>query len=156
VHATIADVSIKEEMGDKALEGIVDRWISTEGKWAEVKKVKVLGLDEIALKKGHRDFVVRVTGRLATGEVRVLAVVPERKKQTVRQFLEALPKRVKRAIRTVCTDLYEGFITAVKEVLGKADGVVDRFPVAKLYREGADRVRKKELPRLKRELPQPE
>jgi len=51
VHATIADVSIKEEMGDKALEGIVDRWISTEVKWAEVKKVKVLGLDEIALKK---------------------------------------------------------------------------------------------------------
>ena len=67
VHATIADVSIKEEMGDKALEGIVNRWISTEVKWAEVKKVKVLGLDEIALKKGHRDFVVIVTGRLATG-----------------------------------------------------------------------------------------
>jgi len=46
-----------------------------------------------------------VTGRLATGEVRVLAVLPDRKKQTVRQFLEAMPKRVKRAIRTVCTDL---------------------------------------------------
>ena len=153
VHATIADVSIKEEMGDKALEGIVNRWISTEVKWAEVKKVKVLGLDEIALKKGHRDFVVIVTGRLATGEVRVLAVLPDRKKQTVRQFLEAMPKRVKRAIRTVCTDLYEGFITAVKEVLGKAEVVVDRFHVAKLYRACADRLRKKELHRLKRELP---
>jgi len=116
VHATIADVSIKEERGDKALEGRVDGWISTEVKWAEVKKVKILGLDEIGLKQGHRDFVVIVTGRLATGEVRVLAVLPERKKQTVRPFLEALPKRVKRAIRTVCTALYEGFITAVKEV----------------------------------------
>jgi transposase len=115
-HATIADVSIKEEMGDKALEGIGERWISTEGKGAEVKKGKVLGLDEIALKKGHRDFVGIVTGRLAPGAVRILAVVPERKKQTVRQFLEAMPKRVQRAIRTVGTDRYEGFITAVKEV----------------------------------------
>jgi len=30
-----------------------------------------------------------------------------------------MPRRVKRAIRTVCTDMYEGFILAVKEVLGE-------------------------------------
>jgi transposase len=153
VHATIADVSIKEDIGYKAVEGIVDRWISREVRWAEVKRVKILGLDEIALKKGHRDFVVIVTARSATGEVKVLAVLPDRKKQTVRQFLEAMPKRVKRTIRTVCTDMYEGFITAVKEVLGKAQVVVDRYHVAKLYREGVDRLRKQELRRLKQELP---
>jgi len=156
VHATIEDVSIKEELGYKAIEGVVDRWINTEVKWAEVKGVKVLGLDEIALKKGHRDFVVIVTARVATGEVRVLGVLPDRKKQTVKQFLEGMPKRVKRAIRTVCTDLYEGFIQAVKEVLGKAQVVVDRYHVAKLYRAGADRLRKQELKRLKQELPKEE
>ena len=153
VHATIEDVRIKEDIGYKAVEAIVDRWISREVKWAEVKRVKVLGLDEIALKKGHRDFVVIVTARSVTGEVRVLAVLPDRQKQTVRQFLEAMPKRVRRAIRTVCTDMYEGFINAVKEVLGQAQVVVDRYHVAKLYREGADRLRKQELRRLKKELP---
>jgi transposase len=153
VHATIEDVSIKEDLGYKALEAIVDRWISREVRWEEVKGVKILGLDEIALKKGHRDFVVIVTARSATGEMRVLAVLPDRKKQTVRQFLAAMPKRVKRAIRTVCTDLYEGFIHAVQEVLGKAQVVVDRYHVAKLYRAGADRLRKQELRRLKQELP---
>jgi transposase len=156
VHATIEDVSIKEELGYKAIEGVVDRWINTEVQWAEVKGVKVLGLDEIALKKGHRDFVVIVTARGATGEVRVLGVLPDRKKQTVKRFLEGMPKRVKRAIRTVCTDLYEGFIQAVKEVLGKAQVVVDRYHVAKLYRAGADRLRKQELKRLKQELPKEE
>lgn len=156
VHATMEDVSSKEEIGYKALAGMVDRWISTEVKWAEVKRVKVLGLDEIALKKGHRDFVVIVTSRSAEGEVRVLAVLPDRKKQTVRKFLEALPKRVKRTIRTVCTDLYEGFISAVKEVLGKAEVVVDRYHVAKLYRQCADQLRKKELHRLKKDLPKQE
>jgi transposase len=153
VHATIADVSSKEGLGAKAIEGIVERWISREVQWGEVKRVKILGLDEIALKKGHRDFVVIVTGKATSGEVKILAVLPDRKKQTVKQFLERMPRRVKRAIRTVCTDMYEGFILAVKEVLGKAQVVIDRYHVAKLYRVGADRLRTQEMRRLKQEVP---
>jgi transposase len=153
VHATIEDVSIKEEIGYKAIEGVVDRWISREVQWEEVKGVKILGLDEIALKKGHRDFVVIVTARTAAGEVKVVAVLPERTKETVKAFLASMPKPVQRAIRTVCTDLYEGFINAVKEVLGHAQVVADRYHVAKLYRECADHLRKHELRRLKQKLP---
>lgn len=156
VHATVADVSLKEEIGYKALEGIVDRWISTEVNWAEIKGRTVLGLDEIALKKGHRDFVTIVTARSAAGEVRILAVLPDRKKETVKAFLASMPTRVQQAIRTVCTDLYEGFINAVKEVLGHAQVVADRYHVAKLYRAGADHLRKQELRRLKKELPKEE
>ena len=153
VHATVEAVSLKEELGYKALEGIVDRWISREVNWAEVQGRKILGLDEIALKKGQRDFVVIVTARSAAGEVKVLAVLPDRKKETVKAFLARMPKPVQRAIRTVCTDLYEGFINAVKEVLGHAQVVADRYHVAKLYRECADRLRTHELRRLKKALP---
>ena len=152
MHATIEDVSIKEDRGAKAIEGLVERWISREVQWGEVKRVKILGLDEIALKKGHRDFVAIVTGKATSEEVKVLAVLPDRKKQTVKQFLERMPRRVKRAIRTVCTDMYEGFILAVKDVVGKAQVVIDRYHVAKLYRAGADRLRTHELRRLKQEL----
>jgi transposase len=154
VHATVEDGSLKEELGYKALEGIVDRWISREVNWAEVQGLKILGLDEIALKKGHRNFVVIVTARSAAGEVKVLAVLPDRKKETVKEFLGSMPKRMKRAIRTVCTDLYEGFIAAVKEVWGHAQVVADRYHVAKLYRQCADHLRKQELRRLKQDLPQ--
>ena len=42
---------------------------------------------------------------------------------------------------------------AVKEVLGKAHVVIDRYHVAKLYRAGADRLRTQEMRRLKQELP---
>ena len=152
VHTTIEDVSMKEDLGAKAIEGTVERWISREVQWGEVKRVRILGLDEIALKKGHRDFVVIVTGKATSDEVKVLAVLPDRKKQTVKQFLETMPRRIKRAIRTVCTDMYEGFILAVKEVLGKAQVVIDRYHVAKLYRAGADHLRTHELRRLKQEL----
>jgi len=153
VHATVEDVSIKEEMGYKALEGIVDRWISQEVNWAEVQGMKILGLDEIALKKGHGDFVTIVTARSAEGEVRILAVLPDRKKETVKEFLESIPKEVRQTIGTACTDLYEGFIQAVKEVLGEVAVAADRYHVAKLYRECAERLRKQELRRLKQDLP---
>ena len=89
----------------------------------------------------------------ASDEVKVLAVLPDRKKQTVKQFLERMPRRVKRAIRTVCTDMYEGFILAVQAVLGKAHVVIDRYHVAKMYRASADRLRTQELRRSSRSCP---
>jgi transposase len=132
VHATVEEVSLKEELGYKALEGRGDRWISREVNWAEVQGIKLLGRDELALKKGPRDFVVIVTARAATGEVKVLAVLPDRQKERVKAFLASMPLRVERAIRTVCTDLYEGFITAGKAGLGQAQVVAARYHVAKL------------------------
>ena len=45
------------------------------------------------------------------------------------------------------------FINAVKEVLGHAQVVADRYHVAKLYRECVDPLRRQELRRLKKELP---
>jgi transposase len=48
-----------------------------------------------------------------------------------------------------CTDLYEGFINAVEEVLPQAQIVADRFHVAKLYRAAVDQLRKIEMKALK-------
>ena len=119
----------------------MDRWITQEVKGAAVKRVKILGREESARKKGQRDFVVIVTGKSPRAAVKVLAVLPARKKQPVKQFLATRPRRLKRAIRTVCTDMYEGFIQAVKEGGGKAEVVIERYHVAQLYRAGADRLR---------------
>lgn len=62
----------------------------------------------------------------------------------------SIPKRLRRTVSIICSDLYLGFINAAKEVFGKQITVVaDRFHVAKLYREGLDSLRKKEMKRLK-------
>lgn len=154
VNSTIADVSVKEGIGYEAVMGVVNRRIKTRVDWPALERLAVLGLDEIALKKGHKDFVVIVTARGAQGQVSILAVLPDRKKKTVKKFLRGIPKRLKRTIETVCTDMYDGYINAVKEVLGSVVVVVDRYHVAKKYRECADALRKKELKRLKKELPE--
>jgi transposase len=100
--------------------------------------------------------VVLVRLRTADGAVHLVAVLADRKKETVRRFLESLPKRIKRSLKTVCTDLYEGSVEAVKAVLGQVQIVVDRFHLAKLYRACADQLRKQETKRLKKELPKAE
>lgn len=156
VNSTIEDVSRKEQVGYEAVGGIIDRHISRAVNWEEYRSLEGLGLDEIALRKGHRDFVVIVTARSREGRISVLAVLADRRKETVKQFLRGVPARLKESIATVCTDMYEGFLNAVKEELPAATRVADRFHVAKQYRQGADNLRKQEIRRLKQELPKEE
>lgn len=64
-----------------------------------------------------------------------------------------MPEPIKKTVGTVCCDMYDGYINAVKEVLGRQIKVViDRFHVAKHYRSGVDTLRKQELKRLRKEL----
>jgi transposase len=115
--------------------------------------LEVLGLDEIALKKGHRDFVTIVTARLTGGRVVLLGILPDRQKGSVVAFLRSIPLRLCQTIHTVCCDMYEGYSEAVREELPTARIVVDRFHVAEHYHQAADGLRKQELSRLRKELP---
>jgi len=111
-----------------------------------------MGLDEISLKKGPRDFVAISTGRLETEPI-ILGVLPDRKKATVKAFLSGIPQRVRQTIHSVCADRYEGFVHAAQEVFGKrVQIVIERFHVAKRYRRGLASLRKHELQRLQQEL----
>lgn len=64
-------------------------------------------------------------------------------------FLKTIPAHLQETIKEVCSDLYEGLINAVEEVLPQAKVVADRFHVAKLYRATVDELRKIELKELK-------
>ncbi len=152
VNSTIQDVSLKEKLGYEAVVGIINRHIAPQIDWFKFDRLETLGLDEIALKKGHNDYVVIVTARLKTGQVKVLAVLPNRKKETVKAFLATIPTRLQRTIHTVCTDMWKAYINATKEVLDQAVVVVDRYHLAKKYRNCTDQLRKQELRRLKTEL----
>jgi len=156
VNSTVQDVYMKEEMGYEAVMGILDRHIQGEVDWNQFVRLDVLGLDEISLKKGHRNFVTIVTGRLDDATV-ILGVLADRKKNTVKAFLSGMPRKLRKTIKAVCSDMYDGFIHAAQEVFGKRVRIViDRFHVAKLYHKGLDRLRKQELQRLKQELSEEE
>ncbi len=95
VNSTVEDVSIKEDVGYEAIMGIIDRYISTEVNWKAIQRLYVIGIDEIALKKGHKDFVTIVTMRVGN-ETRILAVLKDRKKDTVKAFFLVFPRGYER------------------------------------------------------------
>jgi transposase len=152
VNTTIEDVAIKEGVSYDCVLGALERQVDAQVEWGKYRKIGTLGLDEIALKKGHRDFVVIVTARMENGRVAILGVLADRQKDTVVEFLRSIPERLKKSIQTVCSDMYEGYIEAVREELQASQIVIDRFHVARSYRDGVDEFRKAELKRLKNEL----
>jgi transposase len=152
INSTVQDVSLKQAIGPDAIQGILDRKIDTKTNWETIQAIEVIGIDEIALKKGHRDFVTIVSAHV-NDRVRVLGILPDRTKETVTAFFRSIPKRLRKTVKMICSDLYQGFIGAAKAVFGKRVAVcADRFHVAKLYRNGVDSLRKKEMKRLNQEL----
>jgi transposase len=151
VNSTVSDVAIKENLTVEEVQGIIDRHIDKKVNWDLYESIELLGLDEISRKKGHKDFVAIVTARV-NGKTIILGVLKDRKKVTVEKFLKTIPKRLRKTIKAVCSDMYEGFVNAAKEVL-KVKVVVDRCNKAKLYRKSLASKRKSEMKRLKEELP---
>jgi transposase len=156
VNATVEDVTIKEKLSYDRVLGILERHISGTIEWSRHTRIDRLGLDEIALKKGHKNFVVVVTSRLKNGRISILAILADREKNTVVEFLRSIPERLKKTIEWACSDMYEGYTEAVREELPNVRLVIDRFHVTRAYRDGLDTIRKAELKRLKKNLPEKE
>ena len=161
VNSTVEDVSRKEKVGYDAVDGAIDRCIHVSVNWREYTELKILGIDEVARRKGRKDFIAVITSQQADGRVAVLGVLADRKKKTVRQFLESIPKRLRRTMESVCTDMWDGYVNAAEEFSAEHDEVsiqvvIDRYHVAKTYREDVDTVRKQEFRRLKKELTETE
>lgn len=161
VNSTVEDVSRKENVGYEAVEGAIERCIQVSVGWNQFTELGIIGIDEIAMRKGHRDFVAIITTQQTDGRVVLLDVLVDRQKDTVRQFFERIPKHLWPTMKKVCTDMWEGYSNAVTEFVSAHDEafvevVVDRFHVAKNYRECVDTLRKQECRRLKKELSEAE
>jgi transposase len=55
VNSTIQDVAFKEGLGYEAVVGIINRYVATQVEWGRFDRLDVVGLDEVALKKGRSD-----------------------------------------------------------------------------------------------------
>jgi len=156
VNSTIADVAVKECSTEESILGVVERRVEGNVDWENINYLGVIGIDEISLKKGYRDFVTIISNRV-DGKINLLAVLKGHEKTIVAEFLRSIPTKLITTIETVCVDMYKGYINAVKEVFkNKVSVVVDRYHVAKLYRRELDKFRQETLKQLKRELSEDE
>lgn len=152
INSTVSDVSRKENVDYHAVDNLLDRYIETKADYSKIKSLGILGLDEISLKKGHKDFVTLITYRIYE-KVHIFGVVKGREKSEIVAFLRNIPRRLRNTVQAVCCDLYDGYMNACKEIFKKKVPVVaDRFHVQKLYRKSLVALRKSELKRLRKDL----
>ena len=51
INSTIEDVSKKERIGQRVIQGALDRQVKKEVNWSKISNLGTLGIDEISLKK---------------------------------------------------------------------------------------------------------
>lgn len=81
ISSTVADVSLKEKVGYDAVLGALKRQVADEVNWDEIDNLGTIGIDEIAHKKGRKNYRAVITARQDDGEVLILAVLNNRKKR---------------------------------------------------------------------------
>jgi transposase len=83
-------ISVLEELGYDAVEGLYTRVLQRNLAVREGLEVRVLGIDEIAQHKGHRDFVC-VLSDIERGKV--IEVLPSRTKATLEAYCDGMLPR---------------------------------------------------------------
>ena len=122
------------------------------GSSAKLKPVQRIGIDEIALKKKHRQYACVIIDH---DNQRVLEVLENRAKATVLAYLQqAKQNGPLRYVVEVTTDMWDAYVEAAKEVFGPAVAItIDRFHVMKNLQEcltGARRELQRELSQAER------
>ncbi len=152
VNSTIADVMKKEDLTGDEIRGIIDRTIGAKFDFDSIDDLGNVGLDDVALKKGYKNFMTIVTSKTGD-EITLIGVLKGRKKATVKAFLKKIPKRLYKTITCFCTDMHDGYVYAIKSIFkNKKLIIIDRFHVAKLYRGATDKFRMKIMAQLKKKL----
>ena len=152
IHSTVEDVSRKENITYEIVESSLNRSVDITVNWSNYTNLETIGIDEVALKKGHSDYLTIISVKDKNDVLSVVAVLPDRLKESVKIFLESIPPHLKKTVKTVCTDMYDGFVKAASEVFGSRVVVIDRYHISKLYREPLDQLRIEEMKRLKTQL----
>ena len=110
--------------------------ISRQTHW---EKVTHLAMDEIALRKGHNDYVV-VLLDLKNGVI--LDILEQRDKAFLISYFREKGSAFCAQIEVFCSDMYQAYLSCAKEVFTNATIVADRFHFFSKCQEAIDHARK--------------
>jgi transposase len=111
--------------------------------------ITALGIDEIQWSRGHN--YLTLVYQIDEGCKRLLWIGSERKEETLRGFFRLLTDDVRTGIRFVCSDMWKPYLKVIREEIGQAVHVLDRFHLMKKMNEAIDQVRREEAARLKQD-----
>jgi transposase len=136
------------EVTDKRLWRVVEYYVGQALSKLDLSKLRAVGLDETASKRGHNYVTVFID--LDRRNRPVLFVTPGKGKQCLVNFQSFLRKKngnPKNVAEVVC-DMSPAFLAAVDESFPQAKVTVDWFHVVQLFTKAVDEVRKAERKHL--------
>ena len=110
------------------------------------RRVRYLGIDEIAVRKGHKNYACSLVD-LERGIV--LDFLESRHKADIVKYFQAKGEALCRQIEVVSSDMWEGYSTLAGELFPHAISVIDRYHFFVHINQALDRTRKQ----LRQEFP---
>lgn len=156
INSTVKDVSEKLRTTESIIGGILQRRINTEINWEELS-LKRIGIDEIALRKGHSHYLTIISDISTPKDIRILTVIDGRKAEDILPFLNKIPKKILFSLEGISVDMGAGYFSALQQLFKGNEELfnrivtIDRFHVSKLIGTHVDKERKMVLGKLKKE-----
>ena len=110
------------------VKGIFKRWAKRTVRTRGPIRVRVLGIDEISLKKRHKQYALVLSD---LQQRCVIAVLPDRSKQQLEAWFDQLSPDERHSIQVVSIDMWQPYRQAVQAKVPQAQLVADRFHVMK-------------------------
>ena len=137
--STIQKISAQENLVWQTVNEICQRGARKELAERPVSKVRAVGMDEFAIKKGHRDYATVIVD---LERVEIIDILEYREQAKLIEYFKNKGMEWCEGIEVFCSDMWQGFINTAKAVFPHATLVVDRFHFFSYLNKAVDSQRK--------------
>ncbi len=118
---------------------ILGHYVERARRRVDLSEFRVLGMDEFSLRKGH----VYMTSFSDLEASRVIYLGESRRKEVVEEFVEDLKRRGADPgqIELVCCDMWDPYLHGLRNHIGQAQVVFDRFHIMHQLNKAIEKVR---------------
>lgn len=144
-QSSIKDVANELNLDWDTVKELDKQYMRLQLKRAGMPGPKVIGIDEISVKKGH-DYRIVVSDLIRERPIWFGGI--DRSEASMDLFFEALGEKKSQAIRLAVMDMWKPFRTSTQKKAPKAAILFDKFHIMRHLGEALDKVRKSEYARL--------
>ena len=116
-------------------------------KHRDVSRVESIGIDEIAVQKGHK--YVTVVYQIDKESVRLLWIGKDRRIKTLLRFFRTFGPHFAVNLKHICSDMWPAYLKVIKKKAPQAIHILDRFHIVAHVNKAIDEVRALEHRQIK-------
>jgi len=137
--STIQKIGAQENLGWHTVNELCQRGARQEIDERPLSKVRVVGMDEFAIKKGHRNYATVIVD---LERVDIIDILEYRDQEKLIEYFKNKGIDWCEGIEVFCSDMWQGFLNTAKAAFPNATLVVDRFHFFGYLNKALDNERK--------------